>query len=52
MVGGRSGAIVWRAKGVGDRGDIDRALTIRAHAFSAAARAKIEQAGGKAEVVG
>jgi len=34
------------------RGDIDRALTIRAHAFSAAARAKIEQAGGKAEVVG
>jgi large subunit ribosomal protein L15 len=34
------------------RGDIDRALTIRAHAFSSAARAKIEQAGGKAELVG
>jgi ribosomal protein L15 len=25
---------------------------VRAHAFSAAARAKIEQAGGKAEVLG
>jgi large subunit ribosomal protein L15 len=34
------------------RGEVDRALTVRAHAFSAAARAKIEQAGGKAEVLG
>jgi large subunit ribosomal protein L15 len=33
------------------RGDMDRALTVRAHAFSAAARAKIEQAGGSAEVL-
>ncbi len=32
-------------------GDIDRALTVRAHKFSAAARAKIEAAGGKAEEV-
>ena len=32
-------------------GDIDRALTVRAHAFSASARAKIEQAGGKCEVI-
>jgi len=34
------------------RGDIDRALTVRAHAFSAAAKEKIEQAGGSAEVIG
>jgi large subunit ribosomal protein L15 len=34
------------------RGDIDRALTVRAHAFSQAARQKIEQAGGRAELVG
>ena len=33
------------------RGDIDRALVVRAHAFSEAARAKIERAGGKAEVI-
>jgi len=33
-------------------GDIDRALTVKAHKFSAAARAKIEAAGGKAEEVG
>ena len=32
-------------------GELDRALTVRAHAFSAAARAKIEAAGGTAEVV-
>ena len=32
-------------------GDVDRALTVRAHAFSASARQKIEQAGGRAEVV-
>ncbi len=33
------------------KGDIDRALTVRAHAFSDGARAKIEAAGGTAEVV-
>ena len=33
-------------------GDIDRALTVRAHAFSASAREKLEQAGGVAEVIG
>ena len=32
-------------------GDIDRALTVKAHAFSAAARAKIEAAGGTVEVI-
>lgn len=32
-------------------GNIDRALTVRAHKFSAAAKAKIETAGGKAEEV-
>ncbi len=33
------------------RGTLDKALTVRAHAFSAAAKAKIEAAGGTAEVV-
>lgn len=33
------------------RGSLDRALTVRAHAFSAAARAAIEQAGGRVEVM-
>ena len=33
------------------RGDVGRPITVRAHAFSAAARAKIEQAGGKAEIL-
>ncbi|MGZ8595262.1 MAG: 50S ribosomal protein L15 [Actinomycetota bacterium] len=33
------------------RGDLEKALTIRAHAFSDAARAKIERAGGSAEVI-
>jgi large subunit ribosomal protein L15 len=33
------------------RGEIDRAITVRAHAFSEAARAKIEAAGGRAEVL-
>ncbi|CAN5637651.1 50S ribosomal protein L15 [soil metagenome] len=32
-------------------GELDRALTLRAHAFSASARAKIEAAGGSAEVI-
>jgi large subunit ribosomal protein L15 len=34
------------------RGDIDHALVVKAHAFSDAARAKIELAGGRAEVLG
>jgi large subunit ribosomal protein L15 len=34
------------------RGELDHALTVRAHAFSDAAKAKIEQAGGRAELVG
>jgi large subunit ribosomal protein L15 len=34
------------------RGQIDKALVVRAHAFSAAARAKIEAAGGRAEAIG
>jgi large subunit ribosomal protein L15 len=33
------------------RGDLDKALTVRAHAFSATARAKIEAAGGTAETI-
>ena len=32
-------------------GDLDRALTVHAHAFSAGARAKIEAAGGTVEVI-
>ncbi len=34
------------------RGEIDHALVVKAHAFSDAARAKIESAGGRAEVLG
>ncbi len=33
-------------------GEIDRAVTVRAHAFSATARSKIEAAGGSAELIG
>lgn len=33
------------------RGDVDRALTVRAQAVSATARAKIEQAGGSVEIL-
>ncbi len=33
------------------QGDLDKALTVRAHAFSASAREKIERAGGVAEVI-
>jgi large subunit ribosomal protein L15 len=33
------------------RGELGKPLTVRAHAFSAAAKAKIEQAGGSAEVI-
>jgi large subunit ribosomal protein L15 len=32
-------------------GELDKALTVRAHAVSGAARAKIEQAGGSVEVL-
>ncbi len=32
-------------------GDLDRALTVSAHAFSAAAREKVEKAGGIAQVI-
>ena len=32
-------------------GDLSRPITIRAHKFSAAAAAKVEKAGGKAEVI-
>ena len=34
------------------RGELDKALTVRAHAFSGAAKAKIERAGGTAELIG
>jgi large subunit ribosomal protein L15 len=34
------------------RGEIDRALKVKAHRFSPAAKAKIEAAGGTAEEVG
>jgi large subunit ribosomal protein L15 len=37
-------------KVLGD-GELERAITVRAHAFSAAARSKIEGAGGTAEVL-
>ena len=33
------------------QGEISKKLTVRAHAFSEAAKAKLEQAGGAAEVV-
>ncbi len=33
------------------RGELDKALTVRAHKFTEEARRKIEDAGGKAEVV-
>lgn len=33
------------------QGDLPHAMTVRAHAFSVAARAKIEAAGGRAEVI-
>ena len=34
------------------RGDLEKALTVRAHAFSASARKKIAEAGGQVEVIG
>jgi large subunit ribosomal protein L15 len=33
------------------RGELDHALTVKAHAFSAAARSKIEAAGGTVELI-
>ena len=33
-------------------GELDRALTVKAHAFTAGAREKIEKAGGSCEVIG
>ena len=33
------------------RGEIDHALTVKAHAFSEAAKTKIEQAGGRTELL-
>ena len=33
------------------RGDVDKPLVVRAHAFSDAARSKIEAAGGRAEAI-
>ncbi len=33
------------------QGDVDKALNVKAHAFSAAAKAKIEKAGGTTEVI-
>jgi large subunit ribosomal protein L15 len=33
------------------QGDLDKALTVKAHAFSAAAKKKIEAAGGSVEVI-
>ena len=40
-----------RVKILGD-GELERSVTVRAHAFSASAREKIESAGGTAEVIG
>ena len=34
------------------RGDLDKALQVKAHAVSAAAKAKIESAGGSVELIG
>ena len=34
------------------RGEVKKALTVRAHAFSASAREKIAEAGGRVEVIG
>jgi large subunit ribosomal protein L15 len=38
----------WPVKILG-KGELDRSVTVRAHRFSASARKKIEEAGGKAE---
>lgn len=39
-----------RVKVLGE-GDLDKALTVKAHAFSASAKEKIEKAGGTAEIL-
>ena len=39
-----------RVKVLGE-GDVDKKLTVRAHAFSENAKAKLEKAGGAAEIV-
>ena len=41
---------LWRLKVLG-RGDLKKALTVRAHAFSESAARKIADAGGKVEVI-
>jgi len=46
LIGGKSR----RVKILGE-GSLTRALTIKAHGFSASAKAKIEAAGGKAELI-
>lgn len=40
----------WRIKILGE-GALSKALTVRAHGFSASAKEKIEAAGGKAELI-
>lgn len=47
LIRGREGRV--KVLGVGDLG---RKVTVRAHAFSASAKSKIEGAGGTAEVIG
>jgi large subunit ribosomal protein L15 len=58
--GSRVGVEELRARGMVPRrlpvkvlgqGDLDRSLTVQAHAFSASARQKIEQAGGTVEII-
>ncbi len=44
------GSVSERIKVLG-RGEIERPMTVRAHAFSAAAKAKIEKAGGQAVLI-
>lgn len=47
---GLVGSLRRPVKVLGD-GELDRAVTVQAHAFSAAARQKIEEAGGSARVI-
>lgn len=48
---GLIGSIRRPVKVLGD-GELTRAITVRAHAFSSSARRKIEQAGGATELIG
>lgn len=50
---GKSGLANGKADGVKilGNGKLERKLTVRAHSFSASAKAKIEEAGGTCEVV-